>query len=185
VCVTVSYRWSGVLVGPRQPVEQTDGVRLYLPSTLTAARAVLADRAVPAGLAFGVTPALREWYSLSDTEEMEYAALLAAARASLRLLDADPSAPRRRVVLAADVDDALVRVRDDLDRGVVEVVKAVPLANVRAVHVDDAAAERAVAAAADAMLEADLGSEDASFVVDGAEGYDLLWYATQELADLV
>jgi hypothetical protein len=35
------------------------------------------------------------------------------------------------------------------------------------------------------MLEADLGSEDASFVVDGAEGYDLLWYATQELADLV
>ena len=53
----------------------------------TAARTVLADRAVPPGLGFGVTPAFREWYAQSDTEEMEYAALLAAARASLRLLE--------------------------------------------------------------------------------------------------
>jgi hypothetical protein len=165
--------------------EHTDGVRVYLPSTLTAARAVLADRAVPAGLAFGVTPAVREWYAQSDGEEMEYAALLAAARASLRLLDADQTAPRRRVVLAADVDDAAVRVRDDLDRGVVEVTAPVPLAKVRAVHADDAAAEQAVQAAADAIIEADLGGDDASFVVDGAEGYELLWYATQELPDLV
>jgi hypothetical protein len=100
-------------------------------------------------------------------------------------LDADASAPRRRVVFAADVDDAAVRVRDDLDRGVVEVTSPVPLARVRAVHADDADAEVAVAAAADAVIEADLGSQDASFVVDGAEGYELLWYATQELADLL
>jgi hypothetical protein len=158
-------------------------VRVYLPSTLTAARAVLADRVVPAGLGFGVTPAVREWYAQSDTEEMEYAALLAAARASLRLLDADQAAPRRRVVLAADVDD--VRVRDDLDRGVVEVTAPVPLARVRAVHADDPDAEAAVTAAAESILAADLGSEDAAFVVDEADGYELLWYATQELADLV
>jgi hypothetical protein len=158
-------------------------VRVYLPSTLTAARAVLADRVVPAGLGFGVTPAVREWYAQSDAEEMEYAALLAAAKASLRLLDADQAAPRRRVVLAADVDD--VRVRDDLDRGVVEVTAPVPLARVRAVHADDADAEAAVTAAAESILAADLGSEDAAFVVDEADGYELLWYATQELADLV
>ncbi|MBX6391651.1 MAG: hypothetical protein IRZ08_22135 [Frankia sp.] len=160
-------------------------MRVYLPSTLTAARAVLADRSVPAGLAFAVTPAVREWYAQSDLEEMEYAALLAAARACLRLLDADVSAPRRRLVFAADVPDAGVRVRDDLDRGVVEVLQPVPLSQVKAVHVDEPAAEPAVAAAADAIVAADLGSEDAAFVVDSAEGYELLWYATQELADLL
>ncbi|MBL7499132.1 hypothetical protein I6A84_41700 [Frankia sp. CNm7] len=159
-------------------------MRVYLPSTLTAARTALADRAVPAGLAFAVTPAVREWYAQSDLEEMEYAALLAAARACLRLLDADALAPRRRVVFVADVDDGTVRVRDDLDRGVVEVTGTIPLAKVRAVHVDDPEAEPAVAAAAAAILEADLGGEDAAFVVDGAEGHELLWYATQELADL-
>ncbi|OHV37677.1 MULTISPECIES: DUF6912 family protein [Pseudofrankia] len=159
-------------------------MRVYLPSTPTAARAVIDERAVPAGLGFAVTPAVREWYAWSDTEEMEYAALLAAARACLRLLDADADAPRRRVVFAVDVDDAGVRVRDDLDRGVVEVTAAVPLARVRAVHADAADAEPAVAAAADSVMAADLGSEDAAFIVDGADGHELLWYATQEIADL-
>ena len=55
--------------------------------------------------AFTVTPALREWYAQADLEELEYAALTHAARASLWLLLADPDAPRRRVVLAADVPD--------------------------------------------------------------------------------
>jgi hypothetical protein len=160
-------------------------VLVYLPSTLTAARAVLADRTVPAGVAFAVTPAFREWYAQSDTEEMEYAALLGAAQACLRLLDADPDAPRRRLVFAAEVEDTAVRVRDDLDRGVVQLTAAVPLARVRAVYVDDADAVAAVAAAAAAIIEADLGGEDAAFIVDGAEGHELLWYATQELADLV
>jgi hypothetical protein len=31
---------------------------------------------------------------------------------------------------------------------------------------------------------ADAGDQDARFVVDGADGHELLWYATQELADL-
>ncbi|OAA19717.1 hypothetical protein UG55_108612 [Frankia sp. EI5c] len=163
-------------------------MRVYLPSTLTAARAALRERAVPAGMAFAVTPALREWYSQSDTEEMEFAALQNAARACLRLLDADPESPPRRFVFAADVREAAVRVRDDLDRGAVEVLEPVPLSSVRAVHTDDPAdaeAQAAVRAAADAVLEADLGSDDAAFVVDGAEGFELLWFATQELPDLV
>ena len=46
-------------------------------------------------------------------------------------------------------------------------------------------AEKAVAAAVAVVLEADLGSEDAKFVVDGAEGYDLLWYASQEVGPLL
>ena len=31
----------------------------------------------------------------------------------------------------------------------------------------------------------DLGSADAQFIVDGAEGYDLGWYATQEIGPLL
>jgi hypothetical protein len=161
------------------------GVRIYLPSTLTAARTVLETHAVPAGTAFAVTPAVREWYSRSDADEMEYAMLLAAARACLRLLDADPAAPRRRLVFAADADEAAVRIRDDLDRGAVEVVRDIPWTSVRAIHVDEEHAQAAVAAAAAAVVEADLGGVDAAFVVDEAEGYDLLWFATQELAELV
>lgn len=38
-----------------------------------------------------------------------------------------------------------------------------------------------VRAAADALPAADAGDEDARFAVDGAEGYELGWYATQEL----
>jgi hypothetical protein len=161
------------------------GVRVYLPSTMTAARAVLETRSVPAGKAFAVTPAVREWYAQSDTEEMEYAMMLAAARACLRLLDADPLTPRRRLVFAADVDDAAVRVRDDLERGVVEIVTDVPWTSVRAVHVDEEEAQAAVAAAAAAIVEADLGGDEAAFVVDEADGFDLLWFGAQELSHLL
>jgi hypothetical protein len=132
-----------------------------------------------------VTPALREWYAEGDTEELEYAALTEAARASLRLLDADRTAARRRVVVAADVPDAWVRQRPDVDRAVVEIGSAVPLDKVVSAHVDDGDAEPAVAAAADAIVAADLGDDDAQFTVDEAEGHELQWYATQELDGLV
>jgi hypothetical protein len=137
--------------------------------------------------AFAVTPALREFYALSeaeaDEEELEYAALLAAARASLRLLDIDPFAARRRVVLAADVADGSVHPIDDADteRGAVRVEADVELRNVASAHLDGAEAEEDVQAAVAVVLEADLGSEDAQFVVDQAEGHELAWYATQEI----
>ena len=85
-------------------------MRVYLASTLPGLAEILADgQAGPAPLrAFAVTPALREAYASGDDEELEYTALLVAAKQSLRLLDADPGAPRRRVVLAADVPDAQV-----------------------------------------------------------------------------
>jgi hypothetical protein len=103
----------------------------------------------------------------------------------LRLLDDDAEAPRRRVVLAADVPDADVAWATDLDRAAVRIGTAVPLSAVAAVHVDDVAAADAIAAAADAVIAADLGSEDSQFLVDEAKGHELLWYATQELPDLL
>ena len=51
--------------------------------------------------------------------------------------------------------------------------------------VSDADAEDDVRAAVNVVLEADLGSEDAQFVVDQAEGHELAWYATQEIGPVL
>jgi hypothetical protein len=159
-------------------------VRVYLPATTTTLRELLASGVVgPAPLtAFAITPALREWYTDDDAEELEYAAMVEAARASLRLVDGDRSAARRRVVLAADVPDAAVTVRDDLDRGVVRVAEPVPMAAVASMHADDADAETTVAAAAEAIIAADLGDTESQAKVDDAEGFELAWFANQEIA---
>jgi hypothetical protein len=167
-------------------------VRVYLPATTTVLRTLVDDGRLPGPhTAFAVTPELRSFYTLSDAgadeEELEYAALLAAARASLRVLDLDPFAARRRVVLAADVPDGAVTVLDDpdVDRGAVRVEADLTTADVASVHVDDAAAEDDVRAAVGVVLEADLGSEDAQFVVDQAEGHELAWYASQEIGPVL
>lgn len=159
-------------------------MRVYLPTTLPGLADLLRKAEIgPAPLrAFAVTPALREWYATGDIEELEYVAMTHAARASLRLLAADPDAPRQRVVLAADVpDEALAGGGDFSEPTLVEVMKPVDLAWVVSGHVDDRLAISDVSRAAAALWDADGGDEDARFVVDGAEGHELLWYATQEL----
>lgn len=163
-------------------------MRVYLPATTTILRSLVEEgRLAGPQTAFAVTPDLRRFYARSDadadTEELEYAALLAAARASLRLLDLDPFAARRRVVVSADVPDGAVTPVDDpdADAGAVRVAADVSVADVASAHMDDADAEEDVRAAVAVVLEADLGSEDAQFVVDQAEGHELSWYATQEI----
>lgn len=159
-------------------------MRVYLPSTTTAVAEFVASGELGAGqrTAFAVTAGLREWYLEGDIEELEYAATMEAARASLRMLDTSPDAARRRVVLAADVADAAVTVRDDLDRAVVQVTGPVPMSQIVAMHVDGRDAEAAVAAAAQAITAADLGEPAAQNAVDDAEGFELCWYARQEIA---
>jgi hypothetical protein len=161
-------------------------VRIYLPGSSSTLRRLLEESEVPLPITgFAVTPGLREWYHDDDLEELEYAAMMEAARASLRLLDGDAEAVRRRVVLAVEVPDSDVTVRDDLDRGVVRVGTPVPLAAVASIHVDDADAQDAVASAAEAITAADLGEDDAQDRVDDAEGFELSWYANQELTALL
>ena len=159
-------------------------MRVYLPSTLPGVADVLGKgEAGPSPLrAFAVTPALREAYASGDDEELEYVAMLAAARRSLRLLDSDQAAPRRRVVLAADVPDGEVswQAYDD-DAAAVLVGATVPVTAVASGHVDELDAVADVAAAADAITAADAGDDDARFTVDSAEAHELAWYATQEL----
>jgi hypothetical protein len=159
-------------------------MRVYLPATLPALDDVLRTGTIgPAPLTgFAVTPALREWYASGDLEELEYVAMTHAARASLRLLLSDPDAPRRRVVLAADVPDEQIGRDGGFDEPtVVAISEAVPLRRVAAGHIDDLLAVPDISDAVAALPAADKGDDDARFVVDGAEGHELLWFATQEL----
>ncbi|NEK57266.1 hypothetical protein GCU56_05180 [Geodermatophilus sabuli] len=167
-------------------------MRVYLPATTSVLRTLVDDGRLAGPLTgFAVTPRLREFYAVSeaeaDTEELEYAALLTAARASLRLIDVDPTAARRRVVVAADVADSdVAEIEDpDADRGAVRISADVALRAVASAHIDGADAEEDVRAAVGVVLEADLGSEDAQFVVDQAEGHELAWYATQEIGPVL
>ena len=163
-------------------------MRVYLPTTLAdLASALVAGEVGPAPvLGYAVTPALREWYASGDLEELEYMAMVQAARASLRLLHGQTTAPRRRVVLAAEVLEVDVLVRNGLEKpGKVEVMLPVKLADVVSGHVDGEEAVPDIEAAAAALPASDGGDIDAKFVVDGAEGHELLWYATQELLYLI
>jgi Family of unknown function (DUF6912) len=163
-------------------------MRVYVPTTLPALAELLRTAEIgPAPLhAFAVTPALRESYASGDLQELEYVAMTHAARASLRLLAADPDAPRRRVVLAVDVPDDQIGENGGFDEPtLVEVMAAPPLDWVVSGHVDDLLAMGDVSKAVTALAAADAGDEDARFLVDSAEGHDLLWFATQELPYLV
>jgi uncharacterized protein DUF6912 len=172
-------------------------MRVYLPSTLPAlAKALTAGEVGPVPVrGYAVTPALREWYAAGDLEELEYAALTAAARASLRLIadaaDGPQDVPPRRVVLAAEVPDDIVTKQPGdavldagTDRATVWLTAPVPLAKLVSGHVDDLAAADDVRTAMAALPAADAGDEDAQFSVGAAEGHELMWYATQELPDL-
>ena len=162
-------------------------MRVYLPSTLPALRRLLDERQVTAAargtVAYAVTSALRDEHGGADLEELEYEALTAAARESVRLLAADEAAPPRRVVLAADVPTDAVTPAPERGRAGVRVAAALPLARVAAVHIDDAEAAAAVRAAADALV-GDEGEQDGPGM-QAVDDHELLWFATQEIPALL
>ena len=163
-------------------------MRVYIPSTVRLLDLACRDGEFgPAPLtAYAVTPALREWYAEGDDEELEYAAMAQAARASVGLLAADPGTARRRVVVAAEVGavppaDGSVELGDAR----LELQVVIPWTRVAAVHLDAAGAAAVVGKAADLWEAAQNGDDDALFALDSCEGEDLLWYATQEIPDLL
>ena len=170
-------------------------MRIYVPVTAAAVTALVEGLPVPASsvagtTAFAVTPGLRAWYGEDhpsgadepDEEDLEYVACAEAARACLRLLAADPAAPRRRIVLAVDIRDDDVLLRDDLDRGVVRTSAELTPPQVAAVFVDDADATATVARAAEVVDAADLGDAAAEQAVGDTEGFELSWFGPGELA---
>lgn len=167
-------------------------MRVYIPATLAMLAQLVADGLIHArsGTAFAVTPTLRESYAEGDDDELAEVALREAALASLRLLAIEGEAapgetplPPRRAVLVVDVADATAR--PDLDDAVVRLAGPVPLADVVAAYVDNAAAQPAVLTAVAVVDEADLGDEDAELAVGDAQDHDLAWYAPQELPFLL
>jgi hypothetical protein len=162
-------------------------VRVYVPSTLAKLQQLIADRSMRAvnGTAFAVTPMLRESYAEGDEDELAEVALREAALASLRLLAGEGTSglPPRRAVVVAEVDDATGR--PDLDDAVVRLSGSIAYDDVIAAYVDNADAEPAVVPAIEAVDAADLGDEDAEFIVGDAQDHDLAWYAPQELPFLL
>ncbi len=125
--------------------------------------------------AHAVTGALRQQAVDADEEELEYTALTAAARSSLQLLRAPGSGTgasgARRVVVAADVPESSIRPAPESGPSAVLVSAPVHLSDVASVHVDDpkvAALVAGAGAAGDPLAE-----------------HELLWYATQEIPDLI
>ena len=164
-------------------------MRVYIPATLALLQQLVADGSLQplSGTAFAVTPTLRESYAEGDDEELAEVAIGEAALASLRLLaveagNADGGLPLRRAVVIADADAIA---RPDLDDAVVRVSGRVNLDQVVAAYVDNSGAEPAVKAAIAVIDNADLGDEDAEFIVGDAQDHSLAWYGTQELPFLL
>lgn len=142
-------------------------MRIYLPATVAdLSRSELDPRS-----AHGVTARLRAEHPRDGEEDLEVVAFLLAADASLAQLRA--SDMPARVVVAADVDAARIRLPDDVDPTAVEVTGPVPWAEVVSIHVDDPAD----AETAEVIREAVSGRPGADEVVAEA---DLLWFDISE-----
>lgn len=145
-------------------------MRVYLPSTLSALSGLARTGELgPAPLrGYAVTGALRDAYADSDDEELEYFATTLAAEDSFQLVTAPATPPTgaRRVVVAADLPDGEVTA-DPSALGAITLAGPVPRTAVAAFHVDDP----------------DFAPDPAD--PEAAAEQELLWYAAQELGDLV
>jgi hypothetical protein len=178
-------------------------MRVYLPLTMARLATLAADRRLspPPLPGFAVTSRFRDEHGEDDgdDESLEYEALGAAAFGSLRQLAAEADATEgaetaaagimpRRVVLAAEVPDQTVTESERV-AGEVLVNSDILLSAVKAVHVDDTAAADDVRAGVRALVE--LGQppvvpdQEAPPALDAVEEHELLWYATQEIPDLL
>ncbi|MDT0332135.1 DUF6912 family protein [Nocardiopsis lambiniae] len=140
---------------------------VFLPSTLPSLTTVLDEGRVPVPVAFAAG---------TDDEEAGYEAMYTAAEESLRLLAADPDAPRRRVVLAANVADHLVEEEGREGPDVIRVRvtgESIPYKRLASAHIDDEAVEADIAEA--------VNDPDS----DAADDHELMWYALQELRHLL
>lgn len=165
-------------------------MRVYVPATFD----ILAElhrngeHPVRSAVAFALTPAVREYYTEGDEEELAYSAFLDAAKASLRLLSIgdEERFPHRRVVISADVDAEAVSLHPEDGESVVRLdPPKITVQQLVAIHVDDSDAEPATARAIELIDAADLGDEDAELALGDCEDNLMSWYDCKELPFLV
>jgi hypothetical protein len=160
--------------------------RVYLPATIPLLTKLRAEGCLALTAGHAVTPQLREWYAEGDEEELEYVAFTRAAQDALLLIQHDPAAPRRRVVISADLPASELSPADrELGSSAVGVAATVALDYVAAVHVDGTDAESDIAEAAAVVDQAMAGDPDAQFTVDGAEDHELEWYDVTEIDQIL
>lgn len=169
---------------------KTATVRVYLPATFDMLGVLAREGKMPvrSGVGFALTPALREFFTAGDDEEIEYHAFLEASRASLRLLTAggEEKFPHRRVVISADLPESSVTPDAEKGEAVVDLSPAVLEASqIVAIHVDDEGNEPATAAAIEIVDAADLGDEGAEITLGDCEDNLMSWYDAKELGILV
>ena len=161
-------------------------MRVYIPATFAMLKELEADGEIHArsGWGFAATPALVEFFTSGDEEEIEAVAFDDAALASLRLLAIgdEPDFPHRRVVISADVDAVP---QPDMGESVVKLSEAIVREDIAAIHVDIAAAEDATKKATELIDAADLGDQDAELAVGDAQDNYLAFYHPDELPFLV
>ena len=165
-------------------------MRVYLPATFPMLEQLHSESVIHArnGWAFALTPALREFYTSGDDEELSEVAFDDAALASIRLLaiDSEQRFPHRRVVISADVDDDAVEFQPEMGESVVRLSPAeVALRDVAALHIDLEDAEADIKRALAVLDAAELGDEDAQLAVGDAAEHFLAWYDPTELPFVV
>lgn len=165
-------------------------MRVYLPATFAMLTELNENSEMFArsGWAFAVTPALREYYTVGDEEELEHVAFQQAAEASIRLLafGGQESFALRRVVVSADVAEDAATLAPDMGEAVVKLKPAnIELDAVAAMHVDIEESEDANEAAIQAIDAADLGDADAELIVGDALDNYLAFYDPTELPFLI
>ena len=137
-------------------------MRVYIPATFAMLKELDAEGTIHArsGWGFAATPALVEFFTSGDEEEIEAVAFDDAALASLRLLAIgdEPDFPHRRVVISADVDAVP---QPDMGESVVKLSETINREDVAAIHVDIAAAEEATKKATE-LIDCLLYTSDAA-----------------------
>ncbi len=165
-------------------------MRVYIPATFCSLRGLNESNVITArsGWGFAATPALVDFYTAGDEEEIAHAAFQDAAEASIRLLAIgdEEQFPYRRVVISADVDDKNITYTPENGESVVKLTPAhINLVDVAAIHIDVESSEADTKAAIAVIDESDLGQEDAELTVGDAQDNFMAWYDPEELPFLV
>lgn len=164
-------------------------MRVYIPATFDMLAELEEDGQVLArqGYGFAVTPAVVEFFTSGDEDDLADFAFDEASRASLRLLViGSQRLPHRRVVISADLPEEAVSAAPDLGEAVVQLKpNAVPFDAIAAIHVDVESSEEATAKGLELIDAADLGDEDAELAVGDALDNFLAWYDPSELSMLL